>query len=224
MAENSDYQQEKAAQELSQYVLTRMKQGKDKRTIAEELKADGAVHEDTERVVSEMYEAIMKAARKEKFTPDAWQTAVLGGLGAAVLGGIAWGLITVYTGYELGIAAWAMGWLCGWAVLKMTGGKKGVQAQVVAILSSILGILIGKYIAFFNYLSEVALEDYGEEAAGEISLFSWATVEEFFRLLWDMLEPFDFLFVAAAVYTAWSMTRGLGVKAPDTGIPPELLK
>ena len=60
--------------------------------------------------------------------------------------------------------------------------------------------------------------------AAEISLFSWEIVEEFFRLIWDMLEPFDFLFFAAAIYTAWSLTKGLGVKAPDTGVPPELLK
>ena len=140
MAENSEYGQEKAAEELSKYVLTRMKQGKDKHAITSELKADGAVHEEADRVVGQMYDAIMDSARKEQFTSDSWQPALLGGLGAAVVGGIVWGLIMIFTGFEAGIVAWALGWLCGWAVLKLTGGKKGVPAQMVAVVSSILGI------------------------------------------------------------------------------------
>jgi uncharacterized membrane protein len=224
MADNSEYNQDKAAKELSEYVLARMKQGKDKGTIAAEMRADGAVHEEADRVAGQMYDAIMESARKEQFTSDSWQPALLGGLGAAVLGGIVWGLAMIFTGFESGIAAWGLGWFCGWAVVKLTGGRKGIQSQVVAVGSSILGILIGKYIAFYDYLSQVVLEDYGAEAAEDLSIFSLATVEEFFLLLWDMLDPIDFLFVGAAVYTAWGLTRGLGVKVPETGIPPGLIK
>ena len=224
MAESSEHQQEKAAQELSNYVLARMKQGKDKRAIAAEMKEDGVVHEEADRVVGKMYDAILAAARKERFAPDSWQSALLGGLGAAILGGVIWGLVIIYTGFEAGLVAWALGWFCGWAVVKLTGGKKGLQAQAVAIVSSLLGILLGKYIAFYHFLTEAVTEEHGAEAAAEISIFSGAVIEEFFMSIGDMLEPLDFFFVAAAIYTAWSLTRGLGVKAPDTGVPPELLK
>ncbi len=224
MAENNEYGQDKAAEELSKYVLTRMKQGKDKNTIVAEMKADGAVHEEADRVVGQMYDAILDSARKEQFTSESWQPALLGGLGAAVLGGIVWGLVMIYTGFESGIVAWGLGWACGWSVLKLTGGKKGVQAQGVAVVSSVLGIFIGKYIAFYHYLSEAVSQEFGDEKLQEISIFSIAVIEEFFLALTDTMEPFDLLFVAAAVYTAWSLTRGLGVKVPETGIPPGLVK
>ncbi len=216
MAESSEYHQDKAAEELSAYVLTRMKQGKDKNSIVAELKADGAVHEEADRVVAKMYDAIMESARQEQFTSDSWQPALVGGLGAAILGGVVWGLVIIFTGFESGIVAWLLGWLCGWAVVKLTGGKKGIQAQGVAVASSVLGILIGKYIAFFNSWSASATE--------EVSYFSSDAIEEFFLYLVDIVEPFDLLFLAAAVYTAWSLTRGLGVKVPDTGIPPGLIR
>lgn len=224
MAESSEYQQKKAAEQLSNYVLSRMKHGKDKKAIAAELKADGAMHEQADRVVGEMYDAITKAARQQQFTSSSWQPALLGGLGAAIIGGVVWGLVMIYTGYEAGLVAWGLGWFCGWAVVKLTGGKKGVQAQAVAVICSMLGIFLGKYIAFYHYLADAVTQQHGETVAGEVSFFSLALLQQFFQNIGDLVQPLDLLFFGAAVYTAWTLTKGLGLKVPDTGVPPELMR
>ena len=220
MAESSEYQQKKAAEQLSNYVLSRMKQGKDKKAIAAELKADGAQHEQVDRVVGEMYDAIMKAARHQQFTSASWQPAIVGGLGAAIIGGIIWSLIMIYTGYEAGLVAWGLGWFTGWAVVKLTGGKKGIQAQAVAVICSLIGIFLGKYISFYHFLST----QQGETSGAEISFFSMALLQQFFEHIKGLVQPLDLLFFGAAVYTAWTLTRGLGLKVPETGVPPELMR
>jgi hypothetical protein len=46
----------------------------------------------------------------------AFPTAALAGLVAAVAGGVAWGLIVRWSGYEVGFVAWGIGFLVGSAV------------------------------------------------------------------------------------------------------------
>ena len=90
-----------------------------------------------------------EAAEEEKPTLDSlWRGAVGGGI-AAVVGGVIWGLITIFTGYKVAIAAWGVGSLAGFAVVFFSGGKKGLPIQLIAVLSSILGIIIAKYFIYF---------------------------------------------------------------------------
>ena len=69
-------------------------------------------------------------------TPAALQRGILGGLAAAVAGGAEWGLIAIHSGYELGIAAWALGFLTGYAAVLFTGGRKGMPLQATAAVSA----------------------------------------------------------------------------------------
>src|SRR5438034_8501239 len=82
--------------------------------------------------------------------------AVLAGLVAAIAGGIAWGLIVKWTDYEIGFAAWGLGFLVGMAVLVATRGSRGLPFQAIAIGCALLGILIGKYLAFVWIVQGVA--------------------------------------------------------------------
>lgn len=52
---------------------------------------------------------------------------------AAVAGAAGWLLITVFTGYQLGIVAIAIGWLVGFAVSKGTGSRGGRASQGIAV-------------------------------------------------------------------------------------------
>jgi dipeptide/tripeptide permease len=53
--------------------------------------------------------------------------ALLAGSVAAVLGGIAWGLVVKWTGYEAGILALGVGLLAAFAVYRSTGGRRGPE-------------------------------------------------------------------------------------------------
>ena len=69
--------------------------------------------------------------------------AILAGLGAALIGGIAWTVIMSLTGYELGIAAWAMGGLVGFGMSRATTLRGTVPAASAAALA-LVGLLIAR--------------------------------------------------------------------------------
>ena len=50
--------------------------------------------------------------------------------------------------YEVGFVAWGIGFVAGSAVVLATRGAKGPRLQVIAVVSALLGILLGKYLSF----------------------------------------------------------------------------
>jgi hypothetical protein len=142
--------------------------------------------------------------------------AILAGIVAAVVGGVVWGLIVRWTDYEVGFVAWGIGFLVGIAVLAATRGARGPVFQVVAVVSALLGILVGKYLSFVWVLQEVA----NEQTAGaiEIPVFSMDTVDLFRDELGTVFDWIDLLWVGLAVYTAW---RALQPEQPDAAPEPE---
>ena len=131
----------------------------------------------------------------------------VGGLIAAIVGGLIWGLILQFTEYELGFIAWGIGLLCGWAVGYFSFTGRGIIFQLIAVFSSIFGILVGKYYGFYYFLKEFIIEDYGAEAAAEVSIFSIDVLFIFVAYLIDMVDFYDLIFVGLAIYTAWRMLR-----------------
>jgi hypothetical protein len=136
--------------------------------------------------------------------------AVLAALVAAVVGGVAWGLIVKWSDYEIGIAAWGIGFLVGMAVLTSTRGARGIPFQAIAVIAALLGILIGKYLSFAWVLQDVVDETTG--GAAEISIFSSDMVESFRESLDEVFGWIDLLWVGLAVFTAW---RALAPEEPE---------
>lgn len=121
---------------------------------------------------------------------------------AAIAGGLAWGLIVKWTGYEVGIIAWGIGFLTGTAAVLATRGGKGAVLQGIAIVTALLGILLGKYL---SYAFDV--QDQATEAGVSLGLFS-GDMRSFFREDLDQVFGlFDLLWVGFAVYTAWRVPR-----------------
>lgn len=136
--------------------------------------------------------------------------AVVAGLGAAVAGGIVWGLIVKWSEYEVGFVAWGIGFLAGIAVLTATGGRRGVPLQAIAIVCALVGIVIGKYLSYAWVLQQVADEQTG--GLVEVSVFSRDTVDFFREDLGEVFGWIDLLWVALAVITAW---RVLAPEEPE---------
>lgn len=127
---------------------------------------------------------------------------IVGGIIAAIVTGIVWALIVVVTDYELGFAAWGVGLVCGFATI-LFGRGSGVQFQVIAVVTSIVGILIGKYGIYYYYLKQYLIGEYGEEALVGFSLFSSDVAIDFASAISSMVGGYDILWVILAVATAW---------------------
>lgn len=145
--------------------------------------------------------------REEESTAAWLLPAALGGLGAAALGGIVWALIVRESEYELGIVAWGIGLVTGLAVLMLGRGRRGLPLQVVAVVAALVGIAIGKYLAYVWVGQEILEAEFGSAAAAEIGVFSTETMRFFVEDLDQILTAWDALWVGLAAYTAWRVPR-----------------
>lgn len=109
--------------------------------------------------------------------------------------------------YEIGIAAWGIGFLAGFAVVRFAGGAKGMPLQVVAVVSSLLGIVIGKYISYAYFFKQAVSDRFDVD----ISYLDSEIFRAFRENLTDVFGGFDLLWAALAVMTAWRLTRPSGL-------------
>jgi hypothetical protein len=74
--------------------------------------------------------------------------ATLAGVVAAIAGGVVWGLIVRWSDYEIGFAAWGIGFIVGTAVVFGARHRRGLPLQLIAVVLALAGIVLGKYLAF----------------------------------------------------------------------------
>ena len=129
-------------------------------------------------------------------------TAALVGLGAAVVAGVCWGLIVKWTGYEIGFAAWGIGLVVGTAVAFGAQGQRGMPFPAVAVVLALVGILLGKYLAFVWI---------GQDTLGKLGLslplFSSDTARLFWDTRSDVWSVWDLLWAGLAVATAFRIPQ-----------------
>ena len=142
--------------------------------------------------------------------------ALVGGLVAAVVGGVVWGYIVELSDYEIGIVAWGIGALAAFGVLLATRHRRGLPLQVIAIVAALVGILVGKYVAF-ALVNDLAVLD------GD----SFTLFREFRE---DVFGLFDLLWIGFAVVTAFRLlaprdeepvVADVGDDAPLRPVEPE---
>jgi hypothetical protein len=140
-------------------------------------------------------------------------TAALVGLGAAVGVGVVWGLIVKWTGYEIGFAAWGVGFVVGTAVAFGAQGRRGMPFPAIAVGLALAGIVLGKYLAFVWV---------GQDVLGNIGLslplFSSDTVRLFWDTRSDVWSAFDLLWAGLAVVTAFRIPQRRAKQAPDFAV------
>jgi hypothetical protein len=147
-------------------------------------------------------------------------TAALAGLGAAVVGGIAWGLIVRWTDYEIGFAAWGIGFIVGTAVLFGAQGKRGTPFQLLAVVLALVGIVLGKYLAFV-WVGQDVLDEAGFSLS--LPVFSTDTLRLFWDSRSDVWGGWDLLWAGLAVVTAFRIPqeeKEHEQPAPETGPAP----
>jgi hypothetical protein len=131
-------------------------------------------------------------------------TASLAGLAAGVVGGIVWGLIVKWTDYEIGFAAWGIGFIVGTAVVFGAQGKRGMPFQLLAVVLALLGIVLGKYLAFV-WIGQDILDEVGFTFS--LPIFSTDTVRLFWDSRSDVFGGWDLLWAGLAVVTAFRVPK-----------------
>jgi hypothetical protein len=138
--------------------------------------------------------------------------AAVAGIATGIVGGIAWGLIVKLSDYEIGIVAWGIGFVVGTAVLVAAGRRKGLPLQLVAVVGALVGILVGKYLAYAMVIQELA-----SEQGVDVGLLSSQMRELFRDDLDSVFGWFDLLWAGLAVFTAWRLLA----PDPEPGRGPE---
>ena len=185
------------------FVINQLKAGSQPGEIAGMLAEQGMGKAQAGHLVESTQAMLAQLAEAERVDGRGIVMGLLGGLLSAALGGVIWAYLTVATDSEFGFVAWGIGGLCGFAVALFARPKRGTQLQIIAVLSSVLGILGGKYGTLYLLMSE-------QEGMGELSLFSPELISIFFSLAGEWLSGFDLLWVGLAVVTAWGIPKAGG--------------
>jgi hypothetical protein len=215
MSDENQVSEQEAMQSLYNFVASEMQAGADKNTIARKLEEQGIDRSEAEQISFSVYDEISALVQKEKFSGSAIAPGLIGGLIAALLGGGVWAGIAIMTDYEIGIIAWAIGGACGFGVVALAGGRKGLPLQLVAVATSVFGILVGKYFTFYYFLKEVLMAELGEEGVAELTVMSTNVIVYFAQSLGEMVSGYDALWVLLAVITAWRIPKGSGISLPS---------
>ena len=210
--ENKGVKGTQSQEDLNGTITKQFESGKSQGAVVRGLVLSGMTESEANQAVERVLSQMKQTAGEEEFSSGALVPAILGGLLAALIGGAIWGGIAIWTGSEIGYVALGVGFLCGTGVVLITGGKKGAPLQAIAVVASLLGIAIGKYVDFFSVVKGITAEERGAEAAATMSLFSVEMVQFFGDSIPAMASGYDALWVVLAVYMAWSIPKASGLK------------
>jgi ABC-type Fe3+-siderophore transport system permease subunit len=135
------------------------------------------------------------ASPGERVTGRDYALAGAAGLTAAIVAGVIWALIVKVTDYEIGVAAWGIGFLAGTTVVLAARRRKSTTLAAIAVVAALIGILLGKYLSFVFIAREQLDESYG--------FFSGDTWNLFMDNKGIVFGWWDVLWTGLAVVTAW---------------------
>jgi hypothetical protein len=198
---------------LEVMITEQLGSGKNRTEVVRNLVESGMTESEANQMVERVLSQLKKTASEEEFSGSALVPAILGGLIAAVIGGAIWAAIAIWTGSEIGYVAIGVGLLCGLGVVMLSQGKRGMPLQVVAVVASVLGIVIGKYgTTYYDYQQWLIEEGHPAATVEQYGLFSGNMMQVFAENLPNMMSGYDLLWVGLAVYTAWSIPKASALK------------
>lgn len=132
--------------------------------------------------------------------------ALLGGVVGAVIGGAIWAAVAYFTEYEIGYIAILVGALTGILAVLFSGGRRGIPIQFIAVLTALLGIVVGKYAAVYLVGMKSIYAEAGREMSltilQDVSPIQPQIIQGIFEDIVAALAPLDALFVVLAVFAA----------------------
>lgn len=144
----------------------------------------------------------------------------LGAVGAALGAGV-WVATAILADVEVGYIAVCVGFLAGAGVLLGSKGARGKTFQLIAVDCALFGLVLGKYLTLAIIVQRIIEKKSGAPAA--FGMFSAKMFEIFGENFSVLLSPFDLLWVALAVGTAWRIPAagpGGGLQAGRRALGP----
>lgn len=216
MTEKQDKKKSEEAQRKAViYVVEQLKKGVSKTAIIDYFVQGGVDRTVANNLVESIHQQLLQEREKEELSRGSIFVALAAGLVAAIVGGVVWGLIVILTEFEIGFMATGIGLLSGYAVL-FFAQKKGIPLQIIAVVSSLAGIVVGKYFIFYSLVKDLLIEEFGS-AAGGFSVFSGEMVRLFVLSLGELASPYDLLWIILAIVAAWRIPRAIGARALREG-------
>ncbi len=153
------------------------------------------------------------AMRKHQDLPYA----LIGGVSAAIVGAMVWGLITFYTHYQIGYMAIAVGLLVGFAVRYFGAGIDMVYG-IVGATCAVLGCALGNLLGQVGFIAEAENMGYFEV----IPYLNFSVIGTIFQ---ESFSPMDVVFYGIAGYEGYKfafrpVTEDLIQMAKSGAVPP----
>lgn len=140
------------------------------------------------------------------------------GLGAALVGAIAWAALTALTDYKLGLVAVAIGFLVGFAMQR--SGSTDTRLPIAGAVVALLGCFVGDVLNDANGLATALREVSGEQVSMFTVLRKMLEDPRFFGDVFKAgFRGMDLLFYAIAAYEGFKFAR-IGVERSKAAATP----
>ena len=147
------------------------------------------------------------SAREKRFF-----LAALAGVVAAVVGAIAWAIVTVTTKYQIGFMAIGVGLLVGLAVRLANGGK---AFAILGAFLALFGCVLGNYFSIIAFAS-------AQQHVGFFTMLNHADPTKVAAAMWDDFLSTSILFYAIAIYEGYRFSlvrdRAAPIKSGSTEV------
>lgn len=149
-----------------------------------------------------------KALQEETKSPNI-AMAIISGVVAATIAGVAWSLFSVLTGYQIGYIAIGVGFLIGWAVIFGSGKKRGPALQLISAAITLITLLVSQYFMVLYYYRKYLLEHKAEfpDYNGEWFFVSPLNPD----VLKDMFSPMGLVIWGIGIYFAYSLPKSRNI-------------
>ncbi len=121
--------------------------------------------------------------------------AIIGGISAAIVGGMIWGVITYFTHYQIGYMALAVGLLVGFAVRYFGAGIDLVYG-VVGATCAVLGCALGNLFSQIAFIAEA-------ESMGYFEVIPYLNLSVIGTIFTESFSPMDVVFYGIAGYEGY---------------------
>jgi hypothetical protein len=135
--------------------------------------------------------------------------AILFAMIAAVISAVVWDKIVLWTGFQLGIVAIAVGWLVGTALCMGAEGRPGKALPVLGALLAGFAIILGRALLISDMLPKEA-----PDLAKQLSAVPFLLQLPFLGYVAvRSLDFMDWIFVAIGVWEGWSIPNRMNREA-----------
>ena len=194
--------------DIRAFVRAQMKAGEDSVATIKQLIQRGLDKKTAGRWVERIHsEMLLEQGDGRVGESESLLPAVLGGLVAAVVAGGLWAVVGVAFHQEVHFLAWVVGVLCALAVVFFARGRRGLLYQLIAVICTAIGLLIGQYGLFLNRYQQALAEQYGPAVADKLSPFSSEAVSAFVGNLDRVVSGSGLIWMGLGIATAWGILK-----------------